>query len=104
MEGAPHTAKTNLGVPLGCPLPTYIKEGGRGGRPRGGAPKGGVLLGLLVQVGFAPFSFLTLEGKEGGEKEKEGRGHAPPLVQFGFGKGEARATSWPFFPLSTKAH
>ena len=27
MEGAPHTAKRNFVVLLGCPLATYIKEG-----------------------------------------------------------------------------
>ena len=29
MEGAPHTAKRLSVVPLGCPLPLYIKEGRR---------------------------------------------------------------------------
>ena len=28
-RGAPHTAKRLSVVPLGAPLPTYIKEGGR---------------------------------------------------------------------------
>ena len=46
MEGAPHTAKTNLGVPLGCPLPMYIKEGEEEAGPRGARQEGGVLLGL----------------------------------------------------------
>ena len=66
---------------------------------------GGVLLGLLVQVGFGPpFPFFhRRERKEGRRRRKEGAA-PPPLVQFGLGKGETRATSWPFFPLSTKAH
>ena len=88
MGGAPHTTKTNLGVPLGCPLPTYIKEGGTGGRPRWGAPKGGVLLGLPVQVGSGPpFLFQLGEGREGGRGEKERGGAAPSLVQFGLAMG-----------------
>ena len=30
MEGAPHTANTTVNLcVLGCPLPPYIKEGGR---------------------------------------------------------------------------
>jgi len=28
MEGAPHTAKRTIDVPLGCPTPPYIKERG----------------------------------------------------------------------------
>ena len=39
-QGAPHTAKTNLEVPLGCPLPPYINEQG-GSRPALGRAKEG---------------------------------------------------------------
>ena len=54
MEGAPHTAKRIIDVPLGCPLPPYIKEES-GGRPALGVHHvGGLLLGLLVLVG-SPF-------------------------------------------------
>ena len=35
------TAKRRLGVYLGCPLPTYIKEGGREADPPRGAPSVG---------------------------------------------------------------
>ena len=91
MEGAPHTAKRLSVVLLGCPLATYIKEGGREEAGQVGRAKGGVLLGLLVQVGFAPpFSFLPPEGKEGGEKEKEGGGRAPTPYPIRFGQGEER--------------
>ena len=77
MEGAPHTAKTNLGVPLGCPLPTYIKEGGRGGRPRRGAPIEGVQLGFPILVGVP---FLFQEGREGRSRRgrRKERGAPPP--------------------------
>ena len=47
----------------------------------------GVLLGLLVQVGFAPLSFLPPEGKEGVEKEKEGGGRTPTPCPIRFGQG-----------------
>ena len=40
-------------VSLGCPPPTYIKEGEEEAGPREGAPKGGVLLGLPVKVQVA---------------------------------------------------
>ena len=87
VEGAPHTAKRSQGsivVSLGCPLPPYIKEQGGGSRPRGEARhRGGVLLppgvGLLL-------SLLAYE--KGREKEKEGRGRPPSLVQFGLVHGE----------------
>ena len=77
MEGAPHTAKRTIDVPLGCPPPLYIKERRRK-LARGRAPWGGVLLG----VGFAPpFPFFHRREKEG---EGEGKGMLPPpLVQFG---------------------
>ena len=75
MEGAPHTAKRNFGMPLGCPPPTYIKGGGEVASPRGRA-MGGVLLGLLVQVGFALLSYSHKEKGEGGGEEKE-RGAGP---------------------------
>ena len=69
-QGAPHTAKTNLEVPLGCPLATYIKEGGGGGRPRRGAPIGGVQLGFPILVGVPSFP-RGERGKERKKKERE---------------------------------
>ena len=68
-------AKTNLGVPLGCPLPRYIKERGGGGLPRRGAPIGGVQLGFPILVGV-PFLFHVGEG--GGVGEGEGKGGCTP--------------------------
>ena len=60
MEGAPHMAKREIDVPLGCPLTTYIKEGRREAGGQEGHAMGGVLLGPLDQVGSAPppISFL----------------------------------------------
>ena len=88
---------------FGVPPGHVYKGGGREAGGQEGRAMGGVLLGLLVQVGFGPpFSFLPPEGKEGGEKEKEGGGCAPTPSPIWFGHGEARATLWPFFPLSTK--
>ena len=84
-------AKTNLGVPLGCPLPTYIKEGGRGGRPRRGAPIGGVQLGFPILVGV-PFLFQEGEREGVGEGERKRGGAAPSLVQFGHAMGGHAAT------------
>ena len=61
-------------VPLGAPLPTYIKEGGREeagqeeARPRGG---------VLLQVGFAP-PFPLPQGEEGKEKRERRKGGPPP--------------------------
>ena len=46
MEGAPHTAKRLSVVPLGCPLPPYIKEGRRRPTNKGCARERGVLLGF----------------------------------------------------------
>ena len=64
---------------MGCPLATYIKEGGREEAGQVWAHQGGVLLGLLVQVGFGtPFSFLPPEGKVR-EREGEGKRGAGPL-------------------------
>ena len=61
-------------VLLGCPLATYIKEGGREASGQEGRAKEGVLLGLLVQVGFAPpFPFFhRRERKEGRRRRKVG--------------------------------
>ena len=71
-------AKTNLGMPLGCPLPTYKMEGGGERRPRSGAPIGGVQLGFPILVGVP---FLFQEGERGEEvEEKEVRvGGSRPL-------------------------
>ena len=74
VEGAPHTAKRLSVVPLGCPLPPYIKEKGGGLPALYGAPGGGVL--VLVGVGLPSFLILLGGGKEGGEGEGKG---APPL-------------------------
>ena len=84
-------------------LATYIKEGGRGGRPRRGASIGGVQLGFPILVGVP---FLFQEGREGRSRRgrrKEG-GAAPSIVQFGPAHGGGRGP--PFWPLSlsTKAH
>ena len=68
MEGAPHTAKTNLGVPLGCPLPTYIKEEKEEAGGLEGARQGGVQLGFPILVGLP---FLFQEGDRGKERERE---------------------------------
>ena len=76
-------AKTNLGVSLGCPLPTYIKEQG-GGRPALGAPKErrnpppsrSRIHPFLVLLGRGKG-----EGRRGRGRGKEGP-HPPPLVQF----------------------
>ena len=85
MEGASHTAKRRLDVPLACPPPMYIKEGEEEAGPRGGAPRGGVLLGLPVQVGFGPpFLFQLGEGGKGEEERtKEGGGvpHPPSPIR-----------------------
>ena len=72
--GTAHGLEQLTYVSMGCPLPQYIKEERRGGRPAlEGAPRGGIL--LLVGVGFPSFLLLLGGGKEG-EREKE-RG-APP--------------------------
>src|SRR3990170_6578220 len=71
-------------------------EGG-GGRPSYGAPKCGVLLGLPSPSRIPP---PTWNRKKGREKEKEGRGRPPSLVQFGPVHGEgARPTLRPFSPF-----
>ena len=70
MEGAPHTAKRILGVPLGCPPPPYIKEGRRRwpalgvARHGGGSPTRTPLL-----VGFGP---LPSNGEGEGERVRLG--------------------------------
>ena len=65
---------------------------------------GGVLLGLLVQVGFGPppFPSPSRRRRERGEKRRKEGGAAPPLIQFGLGKGDA--TSGRPSHFSTKAH
>ena len=77
MEGVPHTAKINLGVSLGCPLPTYIKEGGGGGRPRRGAPIGRVQLGFPILVGV-PFLFQQGRDERSRNGRRKERGAPPP--------------------------
>ena len=96
-------AKRRLGVPLECPPPMY-KKGEERWPAQGGRAMGGVLLGLPVQVGFAPLSYSHQEKGEGGEGEKE-RGAAPqPLSNSDWAWG-ARPLFF-FFSLlfSTKAH
>ena len=85
MEGAPHTAKTIVCCPLGCPLPPYIKEGRRRPTNKGGRQGEGSPTRTPVLVGFGPtlFSFYR-RGKRGRRGRGEGKGGAPPfLVQFG---------------------
>ena len=75
MEGAPHTAKRTIDLPLGFPPPPYIKEGRRRRPTKRGAPWGSPTRTPLL-VGFAPlFPFLS----EGKRKERE-RGLRPPLL------------------------
>ena len=65
--GGHRTRLNNQLVSMGCPLATYIKEGGREEAGQVGCSRGGDLLGLLVQVVFGPpFSFLPR-----GERGKE---------------------------------
>ena len=63
MGGAPHMAKKSTCVSMGCPLATYIKEGGREEAGQVWVRQGGALLGLLVQVGFGPLLPSNGEGK-----------------------------------------
>ena len=91
---------------MGCPLPTYIKEGGGGGRPRRGAPIGGVQLGFPILVGVP---FLFQEGREGRSRRgrRKERGRRPSLIQFGLAMGGAwppleALLSFPVCPI--KAH
>ena len=106
MEGAPHTAKRTIDVSLGCPLPSYIKEGRRRWPARRGRAKGeGSPTRTPLLVGFAPLP-SNGEGKgERGEREKErGGGVPPPLVQFELGRGRRTPPLVAFLPLSTMAH
>ena len=62
-------------VPLGCPLPMYIKEGGREAVPLGARQEYGVLLGLP-----SPGRGEGGGGeKGGGGAEGEGRGAGAPF-------------------------
>jgi len=63
-RGAPHTANKSTCVFMGCPLPTYIKEGGPA---IGGAPKGWSLTPSRSRF----HHFLVLLGER--RKEEEGR-------------------------------
>ena len=83
MEGAPHMAKRFSVVPLGAPLPTYIKEGGRRRPTRGGAPKRGGGSPTPSRIRPPPLSYFHKEKAEGEGEEKERGGLA--LVQFGLG-------------------
>ena len=65
MEGGHRTRQRIIDVPLGFPLPTYMKEEREEAGPRGARHKGGVLLGLLVLVGFGPPSFPSHRGGKG---------------------------------------
>ena len=79
MEGAPHTAKRTIDVPLGCALPTYIKEGERGRRP-GGARHGGSPTWTPSPSRMRPPSFPSLGGGKGeGEGVGEGKGGGAPF-------------------------
>ena len=62
-------SKRILGVPLGCPLATYIKEGRRRWPARGGAPWGDPTRTPLL-VGFGPLLFLLMEGDKGEHYKK----------------------------------
>src|SRR5215216_1018674 len=76
-------------------------EGG-GGWPRLARPRCGVLLGLPSPSRIPP---PTWNRKRGREKEKEGRGRHPSLVQFGPVHGGARGhplrpfSPFPYGPL-----
>ena len=82
---------------MGCPLATYIKDGGgEAGQPLG-RQKCGVLLGLPSPSRIPP---PTWNRKKGREKEREGRGRPLSLVQFGPIHGEgARPPLRPFSPF-----
>ena len=86
---APHTAKRSQGsivVSLGCP-PAPVYKGAREEEavPRRGRTKCGVLLGLPSPSRIPPPIWNRTRGRE---KEKEGRGRPPSLVQFGPDQGE----------------
>src|SRR4051812_24260746 len=80
------------GVP---PAPVYKGAREEGGRPMFGrakgspTPTGSRIPPFLVQLGVLPCRGSRREGK-GREKEKEGRGRPPSLVQFGLEQGEGR--------------
>ena len=71
--------------------------------PRGRA-MGGVLLGLPVQVGFAP-PFLFPLGEGGKEEEERRKGGTPPNPSpIRFGLGGVRLHLAAASSLSTRAH
>ena len=75
MEGAPHTAKRTIDVPLGCPLPVY-KGGGEGSVPRGA--RHGASPTRMPSASRIPPSFFW-RGEKGICGDVEGkRGAAPP--------------------------
>ena len=53
---------------------------------------GGVLLGLLVQVGFAPFLSSTGGNRKEREREREG-GAVPSSLSYSDSQGGARAAT-----------
>ena len=80
MEGAPHTAKRTIDVPLGCSSPRYIKERGEEVAGQEEVRQGGSPTRTPLLVGFALplFSFLR-RGKRGKEREEEKERGARPL-------------------------
>ena len=108
MEGAPHTAKRNLGVPLGCPPPLYIREGGGGGQRPGGARQGGSPTWTPSPSRIRPptFSFQR-RGKEGRRGEEEGKGGRAPSPSYSDSPWGARLplVGCPLFsPMAHEAH
>ena len=90
--GTAHGWKQSTHVSMGCPLATYIKDGGRR-RP--------ALIGCAQSV-ESPSRIPppTWNRKKGREKEKEGRGRPLSLVQFRPVHGEgARPPLRPFSPF-----
>ena len=92
----------------GAPSP-YIKEWRRGrAGPLYGAPQGSPtstgsrIPPFLVELGALPSSRSRRDGK-GREKEKEGRGRPPSLVQFGPDQGEGCGHLEALFLLSRMA-
>src|SRR6266536_3670708 len=83
---------------LGCPLaPVYKGWREEEAGPHRARPKCGVLLGLPSPSRIPP---PTWNRKRGREKEKEGRGRPPSLVQFGQVHGEGCGHPLrPFSPL-----
>ena len=84
---------------MGCPLPPYIKDGGgEAGQPLGRARR-------MEEGSPSRIPPPTWNRKRGREKEKEGRGRPPSLVQFGPDQGEGCGhpcgpfSSFPYGPI-----